>query len=277
MIFLILAILCNCGYTAAVRYSEAGETNRGAVTMVNYLAAFLISLAMTGGAAIPAWDKLGFTIGLGAVNGVLFLAWLWLYQCSVAKNGAALSSATAKLGVLLPTVGSILLFGETPGMPRIVGMVLTLAAFYLLYEKEEGNAPGSLFLLVLLPLIGGVADFDSKIFEVWGNPYHTTLFLCCTFASALLFSVILWFRRERKLTRKDIAFGVLIGIPNQLATLCFLRAIMTLPAYFAYPVYSMGAVLAVCILGYFLFGERLSRRQCVGILVICGILVLFNM
>ena len=76
MLFLLLAILCNSVESIVVRFSEANLHNRRAVTMINYLAAALLSAFFV---HQPLWiweAERAFPLGLGIFNGCLFIVWL---------------------------------------------------------------------------------------------------------------------------------------------------------------------------------------------------------
>lgn len=89
MIYLLLAIVCNCGQTVAVRFSEKHLHNRYAVTMFNYLVAVIVSWLFV--SDIPVFDLSGdfvFPFLLGIFNGCVFITWLLIFQISVRHNGA---------------------------------------------------------------------------------------------------------------------------------------------------------------------------------------------
>jgi drug/metabolite transporter (DMT)-like permease len=288
MLYLILAVLGNCVQALAVRFSEKNLHNRYAVTMCNYFFATALCYLMLGGVELTSFSQeLRLPLLLGAGNGVVFISWLLLFQASVAKNGAALPVTFTKLGVLIPTIGSIAIFAERPGLLQLIGIAVALLALVMINLPQrqalaqsgaENAAPHRRFdpWLLLVLLIGGLGDFNSKIFESFGLPELDSLFLLVTFGVAFLLSIGAWLWHGGGISRRDLAFGALIGIPNQLTTFFLLQALMRLPAYLVFPVYSVGVILLISLLGLLLFGERLTRRQYLSIGLVCLALVCLN-
>ncbi|ATW27434.1 EamA family transporter [Candidatus Formimonas warabiya] len=282
MIFLILAILSNCAETIIIRFSERNLHNRYAVTMFNYMITVMMSYFFIGGA--KAFSLAGdhrFALFLGVWNGALFVTWLLIYQVSIRHNGVPMSATFAKLGILLPTAGSVVFFAENPSLVQIMGIIIALSAIVLFYWPEKSRAgeapkPGFRLLLMLVLLIGGMGDFNSKIFEHFGNPRFDGLFLFYTFLVSLILSMVVWLVQDKRVHQRDVLFGVLIGVPNQLTTMFLLWAIMRLPAYLVFPIYSVSVILLVSLISSLLFKEKLSRLQCLSMILVCVALVFLN-
>lgn len=282
MFFLVLAVCSNCAETIAVRFSEKNLHNRYAVTMFNYIVAVIMCYFFMGG--MPAFATAAgdtFPLFLGIFNGVVFISWLFLFQISIRHNGAPMSATFTKLGILLPTFGSIVFFSETPSVLQVVGIIAALAAILLFNLPQRVTEavpakPNYKFLLILVLLIGGMGDFNSKIFESFGQASLNGLFLFYTFLVALLLSILIWLKKDRTANKRDLLFGILIGIPNQLTTMFLLWAIMKLPAYIVFPVYSVAVILLVSLLNSILFKERLSAMQRFSMALVCFALVCLN-
>lgn len=78
-------------------------------------------------------------------------------------------------------------------------------------------------------------------------------------------------------TRKDLAAGIAVGIPNFYASFLLLPALSVLPAFIVYPVSSVGVILLVSLAGALFFHERHSSRQKLGILLVLAALILLNL
>ena len=97
------------------------------------------------------------------------------------------------------------------------------------------------------------------------------------FLFAGLATLALLVRRHQPLTGRDIFFGVLVGVPNFLSSRLLLAALTQLPAFLVYPSYSVGVILVISVASFFLFQERLNRRQMGAAGMILGALVLLNL
>ena len=124
MIYLILAMISSMLVSVLMRLSE--EHCRGGMGMLaaNYVMCCGLSLAFAGSIQFfPAADGLAPALLMGGVNGVLYLAGFVLLQWNIRKNGVVLPATFMKLGVLVPTILSILIFGEIPGLFQLIGIL----------------------------------------------------------------------------------------------------------------------------------------------------------
>ena len=111
MIYLLLAIISSALVSIVMRTSTNKVKGNIAMLVTNYLVCTLLAAAFAGfGNLFPAADGFGNALGLGAVNGVLYLASFVLFQVNVKRNGVVLSSTFMKLGLLVPMVLSVFLF-----------------------------------------------------------------------------------------------------------------------------------------------------------------------
>ena len=276
MLNLALAILCSALVSVLMRLGSGGETARRPLLAVNYLTCTAVSLAFLRGGLAPAAEGLAFALGLGLAGGGLYLGAFLLLQRNVRQNGVTLSSAFMKLGVIVPTALGFLAFGERPGAARILGILLTLAAIALLAGDGGERRGGKLPSLILLMLCGGMADGLSKVYEAYGNPALGGHFLCFVFAFALALCAGLCLAQRQRPARRDWLFGVLLGVPNYFSSWFLLRALSSVPASLAYPVFSCGAILLTALIGRLLFHERPGRRQWAAVGVVLCALVLLN-
>ena len=178
MIYLLLAILSSALVSIIMRLSEKHVSGNVGMLAVNYLMCITIAGIGSGiGNLFPQVNGFGITLGLGLFNGLLYLAGFVLLQINVKRNGVVMSSTFMKLGVLVPMVVSIGVFGEKPEVFQVMGFVLAILAIILInFEKEQTTMEFKAGLILLL-LAGGGGDAMSKVFEVLGNPELSEQFL----------------------------------------------------------------------------------------------------
>lgn len=277
MFYLLLAIASSAMVSIIMRLSEKRVHGNVGMLAVNYLMCLVLAGSYMGfGNVIPNADGTGFAIGLGLVNGVLYLLGFVLLQISVKRNGVVLSATFMKLGLLVPMVVSILFFGEMPKILQIIGFVLAVAAIILINFEKEQSTMGFKIGLILLLLAGGGGDAMSKIFEELGNNELSEQFLFYTFAAALILCTALVFYKKEKLDKFTIAYGLLIGIPNYFSARFLLLALNKLPAVLVYPTYSVATLMVITLAGVCFFKERLGKRQWSAIGIILVALVMLN-
>ena len=278
MIFLFLAISCSALISIIMRISTEKVTNNVSMLAMNYLMCLCIAAGGTGVAELfPAHASLLTTLGMGAIHGILYLASFVLFQINVQQNGVVLSATFMKLGLLVPMAASILLFGETPAPPQVLGFFIAIVAIILINFDPGQSTMKFRAGLILLLLGGGCGDVMSKVFEYYGDTALSDQFLLYTFlvAFVLCTGLVIW-NGERP-GRYEAVFGLLIGIPNFFSAKFLLKALDTVPAVIAYPTYSVATILVVTLIGVLLFKERLGKRQWLGLGIILVAMALLNM
>ena len=278
MIYFLLSLLCSVMVSVFMRASEKHIRNNLTMLACNYAACTALAAFFTGTLDLfPSVDGLGVTLFLGLISGILFLGAFVLLQWNIRRNGVSLPSTFMKLGVVVPTLMAITLFGETPTFVQITGIVLVLVAIILIQAgKGQGKAVNYGALIALL-LAGGMASAMAKVYDFYGVEALENHFLFYNFAVAFLLCVMLCLWKKQGLGTMDALFGFLIGIPNYLSSLFLLLSLETVPAVVAYPTSSVGTIVLVLLCGRFFFKERLTRRQvgCIGLILVA--LVLLNL
>lgn len=277
MISLLLAILSSAAISVVMRLSTDRVKGRTGMLAVNYFACLLLAALHTGFARlVPADPGLPAAMGLGFVNGFLFLAGFVLLQSNTKRNGVVLSSIFMKLGLLVPVVLSVAVFREAPTVVQILGVTAAIVAIILI-NYEKGGKAGSRWSLLLLLLSGGSCDAMAKIFEEIGPNSLSAQYLFYTFVVAFLLCLGLTAWKKEAFGLRELFFGVLLGVPNFYSARFLLDSLKTVPAVIAYPTFSVGTILSVTLSGVLLFKERLSRRQWIALGIILCALALLNL
>ena len=279
MIYLILAFCSSALISIVMRLGENRIQNNISTLAVNYLMCLLLSLVYSAGSGsltVPMPDG-RMTVILGLISGALYMGSFILYQHNIYRNGVLMSSTFMKLGVLVPTMLAIIAFGERPGVLQVIGICLAIAAIIIVNggsgESSTVTAPKALILLLL---VGGSGDAMSKFYEELGRPEFSSQYLLYTFAVALVLCALTALLRGQKLTRSDVLFGCLVGVPNYYSARFLLLSLADVPAVIAYPGFSVGTIILVGIAGVLVFHEKMSARQWTGIAIVIAAMVLLN-
>lgn len=274
MFYLLLAIGSSAMVSILMRLSGKKVTSDIGLLAVNYLMCSALALAFAG--KMNLGSQLYITGGMGAFNGIFYLAGFLLLQWNVKKNGVVLSATFMKLGLLVAMVISVCFFHEVPSLVQTVGFALAVIAIVLInYRKGEG-AVGAKWGLLLLLLCGGMADGMSKVFEELGPAGLGDPFLFFTFLTALGLCLAVMILKGGFPGKWEVLYGLLIGIPNFFSSKFLLASLADVPAVIAYPVYSVATILVVSLVGVLAFRERLRKLQWVGMGIILVALVLLN-
>ena len=297
MLFLALAVACSLSIAVVFKVAERADLDRTALLTVNYLAGAALAVALQGVEA-PALSA--GLVGLGVWQGVLFIAGFWLFSLAIREAGMGLAAGVMRLSVVVPFLASWLVWGEAPTALQVVGLVLAGAAFFLvarpaaeppgkLGPPDAGGdgrgadgpggleAPGgarTLGVLALLFLSGGLVDVNMKVFretfsEAAGGGTPIATFLVFVFGVAFLVGAVAvvatGLRTGRWPSRAAWAWGVGLGLVNYYSAEFLLRALESLDGTVAFPANSVAIVFGAALIGRFVWKERLSRANVVGL------------
>ena len=276
MLDLLCAIASSAAVSAVLRVGDARAKGRYGRFAMNYLTAAVLAFLTMSSRAFPLDGAGAAALGLGAVQGVLYLLTLVVLQSNIRANGVLLSATFARLGLVVPMLFAIAAFGELPSLAQWAGFLLSCAAIWIIRTQEGGTASHRWGLLLLL-VCNGLTDSLAKIFEEVGSRALDGYFLLITFLVALAASLVLMVVKGERLGRREILYGCLVGIPNYGSVFFLLRALTQLPAVLVYPTFSAGTILAVSLVGVLAFRERPGRRQWCGLALILVALVLLNL
>ena len=279
LLFLILAIVSSASMTLALKLFQAGNNNRYAILLGNYITCILIGF-------ILLRDKTSVFHGepaariCGLLGGILFVVSLVLMQRSIEINGAVLTSAFSRLGLVVPLVISILFLGEHPRAVQIAGLAVVLAAMWVINGRREEGTDSSPVILIFVLLGGGLADGMAKIFSHFGSGTQDDLYIFYVFCTAGFLTVFLLLKEYKSSGKtgrlRDYMAGIAVGIPNYFSSLFLLKSLDAVPAFIAYTVFSTGTLLTVTAVSVLCLKERLTRYQAVGIIMIIAALVFLN-
>ena len=161
MVALLLAILSSTLIAVIMRLSTGRVTAKGSMLAANYLVCALLSALYMG--TVQTGQGVSIALGLGGLNGALYLASFMAMQHNTEKHGMVLSSVFMKLGLLVPMVLSVAAFREIPTGLQIVGFLLALAAIFVINAGGKGNGRFGISLLLLLLLSGRIENGELRV------------------------------------------------------------------------------------------------------------------
>ena len=283
MLYLLLAIVSSTLITLFMRLGEGKIRNNMAMFTVNYLICVVMSRISMGNMDLfTNAEGIHVAVGLGLFSGIMYLVSFVFMQWNMRKNGVVLTSTFTKLGVLVPTIMAIVVFREQPKLMQTLGIILAIAAIIIIhFDKENDGAAkavgGSFKIWLLLQLlVSGFTDSLANIYDKAGSAALKDHYLFYTFLAALALAVIMTFKKKVKVSKWDLIFGFIIGIPNYFSASFLLLALQSVPAIITYPVYSVGTIVAITVGSVVLFKEQISSRKRVALLIVMLALVLLN-
>jgi len=280
MIYLLIGILFSSMLSILLRISEKYVKGDTATLAMNYVCCTIVAFFDAGAARVfTPHPSLNVAIFLGIIGGFAYLGSFLLLQHNIKKNGVVLPATFMKLGLLVPTISSVIIFRERPEILQIIGFCLAIAAIILINSGKKGgeNKNFKIGLLIALLILAGIGDVMSKCHEEWGSHDLTEGFLFFIFLTACILCLGVTAYKKQKIGLWEIFFGTIIGIPNYYSSKFVLIALNSLPAVVVFPTFSVGCIVVVTLAGLVLFKEKLSKRRFTALGMIMVALAMLNM
>jgi drug/metabolite transporter (DMT)-like permease len=215
------------------------------------------------------------------IIGVLFIVIFNFYAIGTQKVGIAIATVANKMSLVFPVAAALLLYPEDKiSAYKVIGFILALVGIYLTSTKGGKLSFDRKYLWIIIVIFVGQGIADtvfSDCTKLPGAARQTELIFVVLFFFASLVGLLMLGGKKLgntkvKLEAKNILWGIALGIPNY-GTLYFMFKALNssgLDTSEVYPVISMGAVLSSAMIGMFLFKEKLTKGNWIGIL--CALL-----
>lgn len=287
MFYLIATILLNTLIFILFKlFPRWGMDNRQ-VIVVNYFVCVVTGSLVTGHfpAGATSLSQPWFTWAL--LTGGLFIGLFNFIAWHTVKTGMATTTIANKLSLVIPVLSSLYLYDESYNWMKGLGILAALPAVILITHTGEKKTSGGLWLYTtLLFLLSGLLDTVVKYIEHHFLPDSATqsAFVIHTFLIAGILGIpllaVMWQYGKMKFRLRNILAGILLGIPNYFSIYLLVRLLHDdwLQSSSDIPLNNIGIVLCAVLAGVWLFRERMSWRQCAGLLLslIAIILIAFS-
>jgi len=225
---------------------------------------------------------------MAMVLGIIFVSTFYLMARTTQLRGVSVATVASKMSLAIPVVFSLFILKlGTNNLDNwnYLGIILAFVAIIMVSKKEkEGVIKKQPLTLkyIALPLavflLGGVIDTSLN----YANHHYVTeateaVFPIFIFGFAFIIGLTIAIVRGIKFTRKDILGGIYLGVPNYFSIYLQLKALSAFDNNGAilYPSLNIGIIIASTLMAIFLFKEKLSRINMIGVsLAIIVILLL---
>lgn len=251
MVPLILTILCSTSIALILKINSIKQGDTLILLTGNYISASLISL-------ILYFGNKGTTnsfelIPLGLFLSILFVGSIFAFSKSVTLSGAALSTVSSRLSVLVPIILSVIIFNEAPNAFQIIGLIFTFFTIILFYfslnNRKQEDRNKNKFLYLISILIGiGVADFFMKVFQENWNNNDKPWFLFWIFFFSFLSTLFVSLKRKKIFNNKTMILGLIMGVPNIFSSYFLIESLKFYNAVIVYPIVNISIILATSVI-----------------------------
>ena len=276
MIAFILLIAAFAAFALIIRATQRRGIDDIAVGAVNYVVAALVcwiaTAVMRPAPALPA-------VTIGLLAGVAYALGFVLLARTMKTKGAAITSAVMNLGVILPILAAIIIWGERPGTTALFGIALAVVAMPVLaLDKNIDREPMTYrrvgVLIALFAVNGG-----ALVFANWFHSYELVaqrpLYFAVLFSVASIVAVGYWLlQAERRFGLRELSWGSLLGVDNAAAALLILY---TLDAEMASVLFALVGALTLATVAVFaavVWREIPGRAGWIGMAAAVAALVL---
>ncbi len=206
----------------------------------------------------------------GAATGASWLCYFKALQIGDINKVVPIDKSSTVLTILL----ALIFLGEGISLPKAVAVVVIAAGIFLMIEKKDVEetksgkggwflyAAGSAFFASLTAILGkiGITGVESNL--------GTAIRTCVVLVMAWLMVLVTGKQGEvKKIGRKELVFICCSGIATGASWLCYYRALQEGPASVVAPVDKLSVLVTVAF-SYFVFGERLGKKEAAGLVLL---------
>ncbi len=268
MIWLILSITASVIIGNLLKHLSNKKAEIYHVFLGNYILASVFSLSINK-FNLPQYSHTDF--GLSLLAGFLLIICFILYRKNIHVNGLSVSVGFMRSALIIPIILSLLLFSEELTILVVMGIVLILFSFAALSNKKEVH---NIMLLFMLFAFSGLIDFTFKVFSKIGT-INEGSFLFYSFLAAALINIVFIRVKKLKFSLNSFLWGIVLGFPNQLTALFFIRSLDTIPSGVAYPMRGGSVVLLSVLTDIVLWKSKIKRKSLlIYAVLLCGVILI---
>jgi drug/metabolite transporter (DMT)-like permease len=273
MLYLILAILTSSTIFIAFKLFDRYKINNIQAITANYAIASMLGYVTAPSAVSmdsiisPSWFPFSLIVGI-----TLILVFN-VFALSTQKVGVAITAVSGKMSVVIPIAIGILFYQDVINFWIITGIIMSLLAFYLTFKKKNTEKLNKKYFLLPLLLFIGNGSNDSLLkhsqkFYIGGD---TELFLSTAFLFSFVIGVVVLLydliKNKRVLGFKHFIAGIILGLLNYASTYFFIKGLSHFQSAVFFPIFNVSIVILAALIGYFIFREKHSKTNWLGILL----------
>lgn len=264
------------------RYFKKFKINSFHAIVVNYYACILTGILFLNDLSFLEDMSINVSwVRFGIIAGTFFVPCFYLMGLVVEKVNITVSVVANKMSLVVPVIFSMLFIKKGPDTTstiNIAGILLALLAIVLTTANDEKKLASGIRKkdLILLPaalfLLGGLIDtiinYTSYVHLKEQN--HGVFPLVMFATAALTGTAVIVYQMifcKTVITLKDIIGGFALGIPNYFSLYFLLKTMADFnhDAAVVFPVLNIGTIVVASLAAVFLFNEKLTKINLIGI------------
>ena len=277
MIYLILSILSSSLIFVIFKLFAKYNVNTLQAIIVNYVVACISGVIAQGNSvSITYITKQDWFYG-AMILGVVFISVFNLMAITTQKNGLSVAAVATKMSLAIPIIFGIIVYKESTGVVKIIGIVIALIAVYLTSMKNEAGSSLTKRNLIfpLLVFIGsGIIDTSLKYMETnYVAKNDVSIFSATIFGFAASIGIITLlyksFTQSLQISVKNIIAGIGLGVPNYFSIYFLIKALRhdIMDSSTVFTINNVSILLVSTLAGIFFFKEKLLPKNWIGIIL----------
>jgi drug/metabolite transporter (DMT)-like permease len=280
MIFLILSILLNAAIYVLFKLFRQHDVVPLDAIVINYLTCLITGLIWIFLSPSPLTDDIIAWLPYAVFLGSIFIGGFTLSAYCIRYFGMYLTTTMQKISMLITVLVAYFFFHEQITLINLVGLILAVAAIWLVNKKDKnniGDQPKYSIWILLLPaatlLISGIVETTLYVMEALKVTHNGNIhFITTTFAIAGMMGIItrLAIRKIKPLSSfkfSTVKWGVGLGVINFASIFFLIKALGSGPGSMIVPINSIGILVLSSLIGIILFKEKFRALNMAGLLV----------
>lgn len=211
-----------------------------------------------------------FTVGMGVLFGIVTALSNYFKMQSLANGPMNLTLLITTSSMIIPTLSGIF-FGEKFSVYKILLLAILIYFIYLSLGRGAGRSIGKKWFLycALAFILQGSIGVLQKIHQSTVYKSEASLFLLVAFICSLIYSSLRAKNSFKELgfTKHHYLFAAICGLCVFTMNYLNLKLSGILPSQLFFPLVNGSAIVLSTAASFFIFKEKLSKRQIIGI---CG-------
>jgi len=201
--------------------------------------------------------------------GIFFIVMFNIMAITTQKLGISISSMASKMSLIIPVIGAVIFQNASIGVYKILGIIIAIISVYLTFKKSGQTAKPTLAIILFL----GAGILDMWLDSIRNNFLSSTvdfnLFIVTVFFIAFSVGLIKVIWDRKKIIKKNIVAGIVLGVPNYFSIYFVLLALENLGGIYVFPILNIGVVLFSAIISWLFYQEQMSKTNWMGIVLAC--------
>ncbi len=276
MIYLLLSIFFSVVSVSFFKLFEHYKVKTFNAIAVNYLSCFALGNFLSNENILTegVWQEPWVLYAI--ILGVLFISIFYTIGKTSQLMGMSVSMVSAKLSVVIPVFIAVFFFNETFNLIKLSGVITSLVAVVLISLGKEASQGKSFWVLPLIVFLGsGLIDSLLNYIDMhFIPPADAATVITTVFGIAGILGIIVLLlnairnRNKSILLKKEIFWGIALGIPNYFSMYFLLKTIGHYQeASFIFPINNIAIAGLSTLVSYRIFKENLTKHNIVGLLL----------